>query len=192
MNREKGLDRLYGRLRYPERALVLFAPATLGVMTWVGFLGRSLSTSITPRGIVDLELACSVDRVIEILGVWGLDGIEAAIVQTWVDYLFLLLYPVTLSLACWLLSRAVWTRLGRTVAGLVLLAAPLDAAENWLMLGMLDRDFEPWVPEWTAYMATAKFVLVIAAGVYLLLGGEMWLWRTDKPSDGPASLKIET
>lgn len=150
-------------------------------MAWVAYLGRSLESRETPRGIVDLELAGSVGRVIDILEIWDVDGIEAAIVQTWVDCLFLLLYPVTLSLACWLLSASVWPRIGRLIAGLALFAAPLDAAENWLMVGMLDREFASWAPEWTAFLATVKFGLVIAAGLYLALGGGVWLWRTDQP-----------
>ena len=192
MTSEKNQEGLYGKLPYPKRTLVGLAGATVAVAVWLWKLGAVLTTCETPRGIVDLELAGSVERVVTILGVWGQTGLEAAIVQTWIDFLFLLLYPATLSLACWLLSNEVWRRIGRWMSGLVLLAGLLDAAENLLMTSLFRQDFESWVPIWTAHLATAKFRLVIAAGLYLALGGAAWLWRADRPSAVSISSKIET
>lgn len=174
------VDRLYAWIPRPGWAWIGLAAATLVVAAALFVLGRPLATETTPDGILNLELARSPDEVSAVIGAWGKERLVAAILQTWADFLFLVLYPLELSLGCWLLARSLpqgsMASLGRAVAALVLLAGPLDAAENFLMLSMIHGDIASWMPIWTSRFATVKFALALGvAPTYLAVAGLTWL-----------------
>lgn len=169
------LDHLYGKLRRPLATWFVVWLVMMGVGVPIFTLDCKLQTETTPRGIVDLEMPWCAERHDEILGAWDQDQRDAARLQTQIDYVFLLLYPVVLSLACWLLAgtyyRGIWFRAGRWIAFAVLFAAPLDALENVFLLQSLAGDVPDFVPVVTSTLASLKFGLVFLALGYFAAGG---------------------
>ena len=116
----------------------------LGVV-WLVLGAYMLSLESTMQdggyGIVDYELAFTSDEATTILTAWGDEGRDAARLQLWLDYLYLVVYGLFL----WLAIKAVrdgalrrgWTRYARpgaAIAILPLVAAGADAIEDAFLL----------------------------------------------------------
>jgi hypothetical protein len=133
--------------------------------------------AVLDNGILDLEVPWTQARADELLQKLGADRIEVARVQVLLDFAFLLVYPLFLSLACALLAHGLAGPaglIGVLVAWSVLLAAPLDAVENFAILRLLGgRTAAPW-PQLATMCAAVKFALVTGAAGYLVLAGA---WR---------------
>jgi hypothetical protein len=103
----------------------------------------------------------------------GEDGIAAARHQTYVDFAFLIAYPLALSLGCGLSEglSGKHALMGMLMAWAVLLALPLDATENFCMLSMLNGNAAaPW-PQVATVCAALKFTLAAGAFLFLAVGG---------------------
>jgi len=77
------------------------------------------------------------------MAIWRNAGLEQnAHISLWLDFAFLLAYPLGLALACWALANdgSGWfAQAGVCIGFSVLACAPLDAAENAALLSMLDN-----------------------------------------------------
>ena len=126
-----------------------------------------------PGGILALEFAWSGQRAAEILAAW--DGLEAVVrLQTRWDFLFLLCYPLALSLACGRLADAPGNpvpMIGAFVAWAALAAIPLDAVENLAMLRMVDQGGRETLAKVATWCAGLKFTALLAVVGYLLSVG---------------------
>jgi hypothetical protein len=126
----------------------------------------------TPRGIVGFELAATRERATLMLQAWrGLGVVELVRDSLRLDFGFLLVYPVSLGLACRILSRrmaGVYDRVGARLSFAVLACTPLDAVENLSLLRMLERGASETMARLAAVSAVLKFVLVLAAVVFVL------------------------
>jgi hypothetical protein len=141
--------------------------------------GHYLATQSTvlktklPNGILDLEVPWSTAGAKKVLTALGRDGIEEARKQVCLDYVFLLLYPIAISLTCALVGGFIRGKLGVLgvlVAWGVLLAGPLDAIENAAMLRVLAGDTgSPW-PQLSTACAIVKFSLVFGGLGYVAVG----------------------
>lgn len=147
-----------------------------------GFLlarqGKPLNTAL-PRAIIAYEFAWTAERVNEIKHIWR-GAIDVAQRQIRLDFVFLLLYPVLLSLACAMLSDcrfAAMAPVGIFISWAVLAAAPLDAVENWALLHMLDHSPTDLLARLAGYCAGLKFALVFSAVGYLILEGAVVVIR---------------
>jgi hypothetical protein len=87
------------------------------------------------------------------------------------DYLFMLVYGVTLNLACrWSAEKVGRANWGRWLGRLVWVAALLDAVENaCLAIGLIGTAVSPY-PEIATFSATAKFTLILLALAWSLFG----------------------
>ncbi|MEN8114774.1 MAG: hypothetical protein ABFS21_10350 [Actinomycetota bacterium] len=148
-------------------------------------LGAGAVTTITAKGfpIIELELAGSAERAVEVIGDTSLDVVQTTIL--W-DFLFIALY--TMALFC----AVVWARRGFRSRGVrrfgimfafgALLAGLLDVTENVAMLTYLN-EWYPW--EWwmqlAAIAAIGKFALVAAAIGYFLAGTILIVARKLRP-----------
>lgn len=107
---------------------------------------------------------------------------EATIFGLGVDFLFLAVYPLFLSL---LLGRAAthWNlpdwlcKVSGMLAGAVLIAAPLDALENAGLYLMIAGDKSEGLRLFVTTVAAPKWFLAIAASFVALLGITMCAWR---------------
>lgn len=159
-----------------RRALWILAIAWLAL----GALLLSFESTMQDAGgygIVDFELAFTGEKSATILAAWGEEGRDAAIAQTWLDYLYLVVYGLFL----WLAVKAVrdgalrrgWTRYARpggAIAILPLVAAGADALEDLFLLLALGGHGGDAAPLLASCFAVVKFVAIAVAAVYLLAG----------------------
>lgn len=158
-----------------------------------------------PGGIVTLELAGIQGEADEILSCLEGRGearnlLPVARLQLWLDFGFLLLYPVAIALGCLLARRrlAKWGWLA--AAGLLLarsqaVAGLFDLGENLALLrvvALYGRDPSSAVGTWATVagvLAALKFLLVGFGLAYALLGFIRWLTEEVGPygatSEGP-------
>ena len=157
-----------GRLLGALTVLVAASSALLFV------LDRGLVTDAAPNGIVSFELAGSAARAGAILAAWSAEARQVAMLVQGFDYLYLLVYPAWFSLAAdrlgGLLGGA-WLRFGGGVSWLVLLAAPLDAVENWALVAQLLHGADDTRALVSLACAVPKFGLVALGAGFLLVGG---------------------
>jgi hypothetical protein len=146
--------------------------AMIGLMIWLGKLGAPVKAQVA-AGPLALEAPWSTERAQTVLELLGTKGIEALRRQTYVDFVFLLIYPLVLSLGCALLASSLDGRqalFGMLIAVGVLLACPFDALENVSMLRMMDgHTGAPW-PQLATLCAGAKFTLIAGAVSFLVVG----------------------
>jgi hypothetical protein len=92
------------------------------------------------------------------------------------DFLFLLLYSITIALACLLISKRLpdnWTRyknFGLYLAVAVIIAGLLDIFENIALIKILlgsENELLPFLAKWCAI---PKFLIVIVAVFYVING----------------------
>lgn len=161
-----------------RRALAAAIAATVAVGTGLAAVGAPLVTDAAPRGIVSFELAGDLETATRILESWGSEQRIGAGLSLGADFLFLLLYPLALALAC----TAVAERLAlggapRAAAAGALLAwgqaltCALDAVENWALIELLLGSRAPLWPVLAWGCAVPKFALVAAGLLYPAVGG---------------------
>lgn len=135
-------------------------------------IDRSLKTKEAPYGIFSFEMAGR--RIHKIVASWSETARQHAFLSLGLDYLYLCIYPVTLSLACHLADAAgrglwsSWTGMGLYLSWLVLAAIPLDALENYALLRVLNASANAAWPLAAKWCAIAKFGLILLGLVYSL------------------------
>ncbi len=158
-----------------RRTLVVLGIGVVVLGLALDRIGRPLRTEAAPTAIISFELARTPEAASAMVASWeavpGATG--AARTSLWLDYLFLLAYPVWLSLACSAVSRHSPERsaaFGAVSAWTVLAAAPLDALENAALLRVLSDPSTPW-PQLAWWCAVPKFALVLLALGYIAFAG---------------------
>jgi pimeloyl-ACP methyl ester carboxylesterase len=128
------------------------------------------------HGIVDFELAGSLEHSRRMLEFWGHDGRAAARLSLWFDYGYLVAYGAFLALAVAALRdlarRRGWRRLARIGAMLVpfpIAAAAFDAVEDVGLLLALGRHGGAFAPRLATVCAIVKFVLIEIAVLFVLV-----------------------
>lgn len=172
------LNHPYHTLPRPRRRLFLTVAIvlTLAVEGYLMILNSTLSGPHAPGGIIAFELAKTAPAAEAILHSWGDAGIDTARRSLQWDFLFLLLYPLSISLACAMVAEG-WEgwRNRFQITGYLLAwgqfaAGALDVLENLILLSMLDRDFGGALPYLAWLAASVKFMLVGAGLLYVLAG----------------------
>jgi hypothetical protein len=162
--------------------LVGFASATLLLGLVMMLLAREFESRTDAHGraygILSFEFAATQARAHAILETWGEQGVRAARIQTWVDFLFLFCYSTALAAGCvWALRRFMrvlpdrpgLVRTGRALAYAMFGAALCDAVENYALLEMLyNGAHNPLYPRLAFICASIKFTLVAAALFYMM------------------------
>lgn len=161
--------------------LVLLALATISLMAVLARQGRALETDAAPHGILSLEFAWTPHRAEAIRESWKNAHpklMDTARQQLRLDFAFLLVYPLLLSLAGAMLADPRGSSLavaGLFTSWLVLAAAPLDALENISLLRVLHRGPTPFLTRLAWWCAVLKFSLIFAALGSIVLQGMILL-----------------
>ncbi len=138
------------------------------IMRWQG---AGLITPVSPKGIVDLELATTTLRVQELLLRWNMASLKMNI---WLDFLFIVSYVLFFSIATETVSNK-WPdpgfmrKAGLWLARLAYVAGVFDIAENLLMLQTVSGNHTNASLHLTYYCAILKFGLIACIVVYLLV-----------------------
>ena len=155
-------------------ALVVLTFVVLGLMASNGPLKKQ---GPGKKGIVDFELAGTLDGAQTILDDWGERGKLIAGLNLGMDYLYLVVYSSCISLGCVLVAQALAGRVAFLgPAGIVLAwaqfgAGLLDAVENYALIRLLLGPERAVWPPLARWCAIPKFVVVIAGLAFALIGG---------------------
>ena len=173
------------RLRHPFEWLskteqkwtfVILLALTLLVMAGLQVIDRPLKTEAAPSGIVSFELAGEQAKAQEIIESWGPRGQVYAGLSLGLDYLFLMLYAISIGLGCVLVTQSLAKRdwilfpAGVFLAWGLIGAALLDSVENYALIRVLlgsEQELWPMIALWCA---VPKFVIVALGLVYIIIG----------------------
>jgi len=166
-----------------RRAFLTSFGMTLVLFGVMRALDAPLRTAAAPQGIVSFELARTPSQATAILSSWEAHplAVRYAAFGLGIDYLFLCWYAAAFALACAAFGRTFerpgGRALGFLLARLQLLAAALDAVENFSLFQVLLGDvYLTWTQ--TAWgCAVAKFSLLSAAVLYIVAGSGAYVRR---------------
>lgn len=134
----------------------------------------SLLQYLSPNpSILNFEFAGSIEEAQRQISVWGDEGRLLAIRQTYLDFAFLLSYPLTL---CLFILRVAQKQpeglrqFGITLGALQPVAGLLDAVENLALLKTLHGSTSNLFPVIAYYGAAGKFLIVIGGIIFLIIG----------------------
>ena len=165
----------------------LFIVAGTFVMLYVMMsTGKTLKTTATPLGIIDLELAYNISKTTGIITAWSTTGsdninnIKVATRNTWLDFIFLFFYSLFLFYSCKSIAESFngfLQKTGMLLAIGALYAGLLDIAENAGMLFTLNGFASNSIAMFTAICSAIKWILVLAALLYIVLFGPAFLLK---------------
>jgi len=165
----------------------LFIIAGTFIMLYVmSSTGKTLKTTATPLGIIDLELAYNVSKTNHVLTAWSttgsdnIDNIKVAKRNTWLDFIFLFFYSLFLFYSCKSIAESFYgfpQKFGRILAICALNAGLLDIAENAGMLFTLNGFTSNSIALFTAICSAIKWIFALSALIYILLFGPVFLLK---------------
>lgn len=136
----------------------------------IGFMLRTRLAGV-PSRVVALDIPLSLQRTEARVRVWKERGlVQTAFLKTRLDYLFFILYPVTLSLACAILAHerndmAILTG-GQILSWGLLLCIPCGVFINTLILKMLRGGYRSPVSH--GFTALLRLFLFLLTGCGIL------------------------
>jgi hypothetical protein len=153
-----------------RQKLIVAAFACVLMMAALQWQGASLKRNISPRGIVELEMATQPRQVAILMEIWDKSVVKMNI---WIDFLFIVTYVAFLALASEAVSSK-WKNqslkiIGLTLARVSVVVGVLDIGENLLMLQTIAGNFTVVSLQMTHYFATIKFTLAAVVLIYLLI-----------------------
>lgn len=149
---------------------------TIFIIVGMQLLGKPLITVTAPAGIISFEFAGDLATAQSIIASWGQDALVYAGLNLGFDYLFMVSYALTIGLGCILISHRLLPKIyPLSVLGVVLawgsiLAALLDALENYALIQLLLGSFKESWPLVARWCAGVKFFLVAIGISYILIG----------------------
>lgn len=163
-----------------DRTIYPLAGLSLLLLVLLNLLGQPLITSTSPYGIVSFELAHNPDQATAILASWDPTTKLRAAFSLGLDFLFIPLYSLTLTITCLWAARFRREK-RRFPSWLVMIGMPgiplawgqlgagvLDIFENLALVRMLlGAVSAPW-PQFASVCAYTKFTLIAAGILYSL------------------------
>jgi hypothetical protein len=155
----------------------LFAGVLVMIVVMVK-TGATLKTPGTPKGILDLEFAYNAAKASVVINAWTgtgpVDNMEAAKINTRLDFIFLFFYSLFLYNTGKLLAACFHGSLlitGRFIARGALAAGLCDILENTGMLITLQDYLSDSCTLLTFIFSIAKWIMALAAALYILIAG---------------------
>lgn len=163
-------------VRTQKPAFFVTLALTLLLLVVLQQINAPLRSAAAPSGIVAYELAGTLTATRAILASWDAAARVSAGLSLGLDYLFMAAYASSIGLSCVLASqcfaaRSRWRRLGSVLAWGLLLAAALDALENYALIHLLLGSASASLPVVARLAALIKFALVGLGMIYALLAG---------------------
>ena len=160
------------RRKYLFIASVVATLLVSGVLT---VMGQKLQNETVPHGIVSYEFAGDLVTATAMIESWGESGRILAGFHLGLDYLFLVLYSLAISLGCAMLATFlastynVWTQSGVWIAWAQPMAALLDSIENAALYALLVGSQNGQLPQIAWWCAAVKFAIVILGLLYVII-----------------------
>jgi hypothetical protein len=167
-----------------DKLLLAVFAILLGLVALVGQKASASDVKLKAgykRPMLALEMNAS--KAPEIFESW--DETTRAALRTallW-DYLFIFIYPAAIATCCFIASRfldnkeILSVKYGLIIMCLQLIAAMLDAIENFALLKVLRGPIEsPW-PQTARWCATFKFGIILLGIVYVVIGIGVWFYE---------------
>jgi hypothetical protein len=138
------------------------------------YFDAPLKNPVSPSGIVSFELAKDVSQSEAILASWDEIAKTAAGMSLGMDFLFLIVYSLFISLLIHALNERLWERtkmykIGLVFIGGVFLAAFFDIIENIALIQLLLGDLQQKWSTIAYYFAILKFGLLALCVLYILI-----------------------
>ena len=153
-----------------------FLALTIILFALFRVLDEPLRTPAAPNGIVSFELAWQPGASQAMVDSWSEYARLLAAFGLGIDYLFMPIYALALSLGILLAAgrhTGGFARLGAWMGWAALVAPLFDAVENYgLLHSLLSPLFSLW-PLIASICATIKFTLLLLGLLYALIG---WAW----------------
>ena len=167
-----------------NRRLIILLAGTLLMTAVMTIHGASLKTPGTPKGILNLEFAYNTAQASSVLNAWAATSATNNIIQakmnTWLDFIYLFFYSLFFFDACQLLASSFSGSIritGNLLAKGALIAGMLDILENTGMLLTLNGHLSQYITLLTFIFSISKWILVIAAILYVALMGSVLVRR---------------
>lgn len=156
---------------YQKKAFLFLIVATLLVFSALQVINVHLITEAAPSGIVSYELAYSLDNFESIHQSWNELQFRYAALSLGFDYLFLVLYPITIAVGIVMLSNKLgYISTGKKLSWLVISSGLLDAIENYGLIQLLNGHLELHWAQIAFWTASIKFAIVGIGLFYLIVG----------------------
>jgi len=133
-----------------------------------------LQDPTSPNGIIDFELAKTLERSQEILNGWG--GFEKTFagLSLGFDFLFLIIYTLFIALLIHKLNERLWTgesfyKIGEILIWSMFFAAIFDIVENICLIKLLIGNLKQYWSSLAYYFAVAKFIFIIISVFYIVV-----------------------
>ena len=153
--------------------LVILMAGTVILMVKLSRQGQPLRNDAAPNGILSYEFAWNQNQAERMINSWK-SVKQTAEQQLFLDFGFLVAYPLLFSLACAMLAESRFNQIamvGVFISWAVLAAGPLDAIENFALLRMLDGGASEVLAQLAGWCAGVKFLLVYSSLGYIVLQG---------------------
>lgn len=149
------------------------------------YLDSFLITELSPNGIVSFELAKELSKSNEIINSWNATAKSAAGLSMGFDFLFLIIYASFISWLVYLINDRLFIKsknifLKKVLILLPFIAAFFDVLENMALIKLLLGDLQQIWSSLAYYFAVIKFVLLIVAISYILVGGLISILRRNR------------
>ena len=157
-------------------ALLVLLILTAGLLLAMQTLDVPLKNQISPRGIVSFELATNYEHTQKIMTSWTPEGRVYAALSLGLDYLFLIIYALFISLSCTRIAKYLkprwpfFAKLGLVLGWTQFLAAFLDAVENFALIKLILGSTNQIWQTTARWCAMFKFSMVGVGLFYILVG----------------------
>jgi len=159
-----------------KRILIFSGFLTIIIFFLLRYFGNPLITNHAPSGIISFELAKDNDQSIAIISSWDLNAKVNAGLILGIDFLFLVVYSIFFSTACYLVAQKyinkinLLYRTGLLIAKLQFVAALFDTIENIALIKLLLGSNNSIFPTIAYYFASIKFVIIAIGIIYIIIG----------------------
>ena len=150
----------------------VFVISSVCTIAWMLLMGSAIKP-LNSKQIVAFELAKTTEAAIKISEEWEeKDLIPNARKSIYLDFVFLILYSVSIGVGCVIFStftkNSFLVRIGLVLSKIVPLAGIFDVIENLAMLKTLSGEVILWPVVIAFWFAALKFLIVILSLLFLI------------------------
>lgn len=142
---------------------------------------RWYSDNLSGADIVAFEMAKTVDKAQELMGLWDETMKGRFLNSIYADFLFIIGYAGTIFYGCRLVGRLsgnfILRKAGLFFSWLGIAAGLCDILENMGMLYSIKKELLPWMVHFTYDMAVIKFSFVFIAVLYMIVSALFWITK---------------